>query len=154
MKLSLKYKIQLVLFVVFSFFIFNSDAALNYTEIKKNLKKSTLVLTASIVTDDEELCLGEETTITFEGSEGAPNYIFTYTINAGPEQTISTTGSDNAVSLDFLPTSSGTYTYTLVKVEDSDGTIEDVGEEIVITVTDPPTISFTFTNDGACSNET
>ena len=55
MKLSLKYKIQLVLFVVFSFFIFNSDAALNYTEIKKNLKKSTLVLTASIVTDDEEL---------------------------------------------------------------------------------------------------
>ena len=140
--------------MVFSFFIFNSDAALNYTEIKKNLKKSTLVLTASIVTDDEELCLGEETTITFEGSEGAPNYIFTYTINAGPEQTISTTGSDNAVSLDFLPTSSGTYTYTLVKVEDSDGTIEDEGEEIVITVTDPPTISFTFTNDGACSNET
>ena len=140
--------------MVFSFFIFNSDAALNYTEIKKNLKKSTLVLTASIVTDDEELCLGEETTITFEGSEGVPNYIFTYTINAGSEQIISTTGSDNAVSLDFLPTSSGTYTYTLVKVEDSDGTIEDVGKEIVITVTDPPTISFTFTNDGACSNET
>ena len=152
MKISLKYKIYAVLFIVF--FIFNSDAALNYTEIKKNLKKSTLVLTASIVTDDEELCFGEETTITFEGSEGAPNYIFTYTINAGSELEISTTGSENAVSLNFSPTSSGTYTYTLVKVEDSDGTIEDVDEEIVITVTSPPSISFTFTNDGACSNET
>ena len=140
--------------MVFSFFIFNSDAALNYTEIKKNLKKSTLVLTASIVTDDEELCLGEQSVITFEGFDGVLNYTFTYTINDGSDQIISTTGIENAVSLNFLPTSSGTYKYTLVKVEDSDGTIEDVGEEIVITVTDPPSISFTFTNDGACSNET
>ena len=56
--------------------LLNSYAALNYTEIKKNLKKSTLVLTASIVTDDEELCLGEQTVITFEGFDGDPTSHF------------------------------------------------------------------------------
>ena len=131
--------------------LLNSYAGLNYTEIKK---KPTTTIAASIAAADEELCLGEQTVITFEGFDGDLIYTFTYTLNAGSEQTISTTGIENTVSLNTSITSLGTFTYKLIKVEDSSGDIENLDQEITITVTDAPTISFTFTNDGACSNET
>ena len=154
MKLLLKHKIYAVLFIVVTFFIFNSNAALNFKEIEKFQKKLTLALTASITVDDNELCPGESALITFEGFDGTPNYTFTYIINGGSEEEISTINDENSVTLTAELTTSGTFTYKLIKVEDGNGTIEDVDEEIVITVTDPPSISFTFTNDGACSNET
>ena len=151
MKLLLKHKIYAVLFIVVTFFIFNSNAALNFKEIEKFQKKLTLALTASITVDDNELCPGESALITFEGFDGTPNYTFTYIINGGSEEEISTINDENSVTLTAELTTSGTFTYKLIKVEDGNGTIEDVDEEIVITVTDPPSISFTFTNDGACS---
>jgi len=154
LKLLLKHKIYALLIVAVSFFIFNSNAALNFKKIEKFQKKLTLSLNASITIDDNELCLGEQAVITFEGFNGSPNYTFTYTINGGPEEEISTTNDETSITLSTELTTSGTFTYKLIKVEDGNGTIEDVDEEIVITVTDPPTISFTFTNDGACSNET
>ena len=154
MKLLLKHKIYALLIVAVSFFIFNSNAALNLKKIEKFQKKLTLSLNASITIDDNELCLGEQAVITFEGFDGSPNYTFTYTINGGPEEEISTTDEETSISYTTELTTSGTFTYKLIKVEDGNGTIEDVDEEIVITVTDPPTISFTFTNDGACSDET
>ena len=154
MKLLLKHKIYAVLFIVVTFFIFNSDAALNFKKIEKFKKSLSLDLTASITVDDNELCPGETALITFEGFDGTPNYTFTYTINGGDEVEISTINDENSVTLSTELTTSETFTYKLIKVEDGNGTIEDVDEEIVITVTDPPTISFTFTNDGACSGET
>ena len=154
MKLLLKHKIFAVLFIVVTFFIFNSNAALNFKEIEKFQKKLTLALTASITVDDNELCPGESALITFEGFDGTPNYTFTYIINGGSEEEISTINDENSVTLTAELTTSESFTYKLIKVEDGNGTIEDVDEEIVITVTDPPSISFTFTNDGACSGET
>ena len=85
MKLLLKHKIYAVLFIVVTFFIFNSDAALNFKKIEKFKKSLSLDLTASITVDDNELCPGETALITFEGFDGTPNYTFTYTINGGDE---------------------------------------------------------------------
>jgi PKD repeat protein len=153
LKLILKHKIYVVLFLISLFSIFNSDAALNFKKIEKFQKSLTLPLNASITVDDNELCPGEQSVITFEGFDGSPNYTFTYTINGGPEEEISTTDEETSISYTTELTTSGTFTYKLIKVEDGNGTIEDVDEEIVITVTDPPTISFTFSNDGACSGE-
>jgi len=77
LKLLLKHKIYALLIVAVSFFIFNSNAALNFKKIEKFQKKLTLSLNASITIDDNELCLGEQAVITFEGFDGSPNYTFT-----------------------------------------------------------------------------
>ena len=138
--LSHKSKTYAIFFFLLCGVLLNSYAGFSYSKMLVLFSNPI----ATISSSSSEICENEIAIITFEGSEGAPNYIFTYTINAGSEQTISTTGSENAVSLNFSTTSSGTYTYTLVKVEDSDGAIEDVDEEIVITVTSPPSISFTL----------
>ena len=113
--------------------------------------------TATITVTNTEFCLGEQTTITFEGADGNPNYSFTYTLNGGAEQTITTENSEISVTLNSEITASGTYTYSLIGVTDSSdgGSITEINDqEITITVTDPPTVDFDFTNDNACSGET
>ena len=141
------------LFLIYAMLL-NSYAGLNYTEIKINKKKLTTTITPSIAAAADELFLGEQTVITFEGFDGDPLHTFTYTLNGGSDETISTTNDENSVTLNTSIISLGTFTYTLIKVEDSFGNIEIVDQDLTITVTDPPTISFVFTNDGACSNET
>ncbi len=58
-------------------------------------------------------------TITFTGSGGTAPYRFTYRINGGPLQTITTTGPSNIATLTVPTTTAGTYTYSLVKVENT-----------------------------------
>ncbi|WGK94414.1 MULTISPECIES: PKD-like domain-containing protein [Flavobacterium] len=57
-------------------------------------------------------------TITFTGANGVAPYIFTYKINGGNNQTITTT-SGNTVSLNVSSANSGSFVYTLVSVQDS-----------------------------------
>ncbi len=83
------------LFLIYAMLL-NSYAGLNYTEIKK---KPTTTIAASIAAADEELCLGEQTVITFEGFDGDPLHTFTYTLNGGSDETISTTNDENSVTL-------------------------------------------------------
>ncbi|MCF8222353.1 MAG: gliding motility-associated C-terminal domain-containing protein, partial [Bacteroidales bacterium] len=59
--------------------------------------------------------------ITFTGSSGTAPYTFTYTVNEGPEQTI-TTDSGNPVNLAVPTAVPGTYTYELISVQDA-GTV-------------------------------
>ena len=56
--------------------------------------------------------------ITFTGTNGIAPYTFTYTINGGANQTISTT-SGNSVSIDVPTSVVGVFTYTLVSVSSS-----------------------------------
>ncbi|WP_333875650.1 GEVED domain-containing protein [Flavobacterium sp.] len=58
--------------------------------------------------------------ITFTGANGTAPYTFTYTLNGGANQTIVSLGNVATIA---VPTSSaGTYTYTLVSVQDSSST--------------------------------
>ena len=59
--------------------------------------------------------------ITFNGSGGTAPYTFTYKLNNGANQTI-TTISGNSISINVSTSSAGTYTYSLVGVSESSGT--------------------------------
>lgn len=57
--------------------------------------------------------------ITFTGAGGTTPYTFTYTINGGSNLTISTTGSNNSVTVLQSTSSAGTFEYSLVSVADA-----------------------------------
>jgi len=57
--------------------------------------------------------------ITFTGTYGTPPYTFTYKINTGSNQTISTTSGSSSVVLDAPTDIAGTFIYTLVGVRES-----------------------------------
>ena len=59
--------------------------------------------------------------ITFTGAGGTALYTFTYKINNGSDQTVATT-SGNSVTVSALTLAAGTYTYTLVSVQDASST--------------------------------
>ncbi|NNT72878.1 hypothetical protein HKT18_11680 [Flavobacterium sp. IMCC34852] len=59
--------------------------------------------------------------VTFTGSAGTAPYTFTYKLNGGSNQTITTT-SGNSVSLTIPTNTVGSYIYTLVSVQDSSTT--------------------------------
>jgi gliding motility-associated-like protein len=64
------------------------------------------------------VCQGDASqTITFTGANGSSEYEFTYSLNGGANQTITTSGS-NTVTITVPTTASGTFTYTLLAVED------------------------------------
>lgn len=58
--------------------------------------------------------------ITFTGSTGTSPYTFTYSINGGVAQTVTTT-TGNSVSVAVPTTLAGTFTYTLIGVQESSG---------------------------------
>lgn len=59
--------------------------------------------------------------ITFTGGAATPPYTFTYNINGGPNQTVTTT-SGNSVTVAVPTGTAGTFTYNLVSVQESSGT--------------------------------
>ena len=58
--------------------------------------------------------------ITFTGANGTAPFTFTYTINGGPNQVITTT-SGNTVTLPVPTGTAGTFVYNLVSVQESSG---------------------------------
>lgn len=75
-------------------------------------------LPSATITQDAVVCQNDQSpTITFTGMNGTSDYQFTYTLNGGANQTISSTnGSDATVS---VPTNTaGTFSYNLVSVQD------------------------------------
>ncbi|NBR37671.1 MAG: PKD domain-containing protein, partial [Chitinophagales bacterium] len=61
--------------------------------------------------------------ITFTGSDGNPPYVFTYNINGGASQTISTTGSATSVDLSVPTNTVGAFVYNLTGVVDINNTV-------------------------------
>lgn len=88
--------------------------------------------------------------ITFTGANGTAPYTFTYSVNGGPSQTITTT-TGSSVQL-FAPTNTvGTFVYTLLSVTDAGSTIcsQLQSGTATITVWPLPTAGFT-TNSPVC----
>src|SRR5690554_1720260 len=103
--------------------------------------------TASI-SGNAEVCLGDaEPTITFTGANGTAPYTFTYNINGGANQTVSSTGNTATV---LAPTNTdGTFTYNLVSVEDASSTScsQSQSGSVTITVNPLPTASISGNTD-------
>lgn len=100
--------------------------------------------TASI-SGSTEVCLNAPSPdITFIGATGSAPYTFTYNINGGPNQTVSTTAG-NSVTVSVPTAVAGTFTYNLVSVLDGSSTLcsqAQTGAATVI-VNPLPTSSFT-----------
>jgi len=93
---------------------------------------------------------GTEPLITFTGANGTSPYTFTYKINGGADQTISTS-SGNSVTVSAPITVTGTFNYTLVKVSTFDGCSQVQSGTVTIHVASKPTAAITGTTT-ICQN--
>ncbi|MGL2963889.1 PKD domain-containing protein [Flavobacterium sp. RSB2_4_14] len=89
--------------------------------------------------------------ITFTGSGGTAPYNFTYTINGGANQTISTTGNNSVVTLNAPTGTAGTFTYALVSVSDSQppNNPVNVTGSAVVTINPQPNANMGGTGSGS-----
>ncbi len=66
-----------------------------------------------------QVCInGTSPVITFTGANGTAPYVFTYTINGGASQQVTSAGSTAVAAISAPTTSAGTFTYTLTNVKD------------------------------------
>jgi gliding motility-associated-like protein len=98
----------------------------------------------ALVTGTTEVCLNvTEPVITFTGGNGTAPYTFTYTINNGAQQTITSTGDVATIT---IPTNSvQNYTVNLINVEES-GTLtcsQTINENATVSVHPFPVVSIT-----------
>ena len=91
--------------------------------------------------------------VVFTGSLAVAPYTFTYTVNGGSIQTITTT-SGNAVSLPVSTTNAGSNIYALVSVMDANGCPKSVTTSITVTVKALPVASTVTPEVTICSATT
>ncbi len=99
---------------------------------------------------------GSAPAITFTGSGATAPYTFTYSINGGVSQTV-TTVSGNSVTVTAPTTTAGTYTYALLDVKESSGTacINTAAGSAVITVNPQPAkAAIAAPNHHLCNGDT
>ena len=105
------------------------------------------------VSGTTEVCLnGASPQITFTGATGTAPYTFTYTINGGANQMVTTT-SGNSVSVAVPTGTVGTYTYNLVSVQDASPALcsQNQAGAAIVNVKQLPTASITG-NNTVCQN--
>lgn len=104
------------------------------------------------ITGTTTVCVNDPSpVIIFTGSAGTAPYTFTYTINGGSNQTISTTAG-NSVTINAPTSASGTFTYAVVGVMDASGmACGSANTNAVITVNPLPVSTITGTTS-VCLN--
>jgi trimeric autotransporter adhesin len=107
----------------------------------KTFKLTVTSTATATVTGTAAVCLnGTRQTITFTGANGTAPYTFTYNINGGANQTVSTTAASASVTV-LAPTNiAGAFTYNLVNVKDANCGQPQTGSA-TITVNALPVVS-------------
>ncbi|MGB3006298.1 MAG: PKD domain-containing protein, partial [Chitinophagaceae bacterium] len=77
------------------------------------------------ITGNTTVCINTspEPQIIFTASDGKAPYTFTYNINGGPNQTISTTGTNTSVTINVPTNVAGSFQYNLTEVKNSGSTL-------------------------------
>jgi hypothetical protein len=93
--------------------------------------------------------------ISFSGSNGTAPYTFSYQINGGSVQTVSTTALASSVTVNAPTNTPGVYTYSLVSVQDASATAcsNSASGNATITVNQLPVASIAGTTT-VCQNST
>ena len=96
--------------------------------ISQQITKQVIIapIPSATITDNATVCINSlpEPVITFTATDGKTPYTFTYNINGGGSQTISTTGTNTSVTLPSVPTNvAGTFRYNLTEVKNSGSTL-------------------------------
>lgn len=98
-------------------------------------------LATATVTGSTEVCLNETApAITFTGNGGTSPYTFSFKINNGATKTITTTVG-NFIAINQVTDVAGTFTYTLLRVEDASGCGQNQSGTATVKVNPPPTAS-------------
>ena len=123
--------------------VFNYDIEKPIGSFTKS--ETSLPLTGDISVDDQEACLNQTPgpSITFTGSDSDDNfpYTFEYTINDGDVNTISTTDSSPSVSIAAPTSEVGEFTYTLIRITDTNEEEAELDSEITISINSLPEVS-------------
>ncbi|HSK13298.1 MAG TPA: immunoglobulin domain-containing protein, partial [Phnomibacter sp.] len=110
---------------------------------------------ATIAASAPNACVNDALTVTFTGSNSTRPYTFHYTEN-GVSKTISTTGSNDAVSVDLSSYSPGDYEFILTKVTDAAGTLcerDITGQTVAVVVKPRPVVTATPPDNNICSGQ-
>lgn len=108
--------------------------------------------TASIAASTDNVCQhASEPTVTFTGASGRTPYTFTYKVNNGDDQMITTT-SGNSVAVAQPTAINGSFEYTLVRVADANGSTQGQTESTTISVNVLPSASFTYSGTPYCNS--
>lgn len=95
-------------------------------------------LPGASISGTTSVCRGGSAALTFTGVNGTLPYTFTYTINGGAPQFVSTI-SGNSVIVPVNTSNAGVYTYALTQVSDMNGCAAVASGSAVITVNELPT---------------
>ncbi|MEI7423835.1 MAG: PKD-like domain-containing protein, partial [Prolixibacteraceae bacterium] len=107
--------------------------------------------TATIVSNQTVCQNSTAPDITFTGAGGTAPYTFTYHINSGPDQTVTTT-SGNSVTVSQSTAVTGTFTYTLSHVSDANSSSQSQTGTATITVSAVSVALFSYEGTPYCSS--
>ena len=112
-------------------------------------------LPSATVTGTNTVCLNSTPpVIRFTGSNATAPYTFTYTLNGGVQQTVTSAGSDLFADVPVPTTTRGLFTYTLVSVKDASTTACGQSQAGSAAITVLPTPSATITGSTpVCHND-
>ncbi|MCX2583995.1 lamin tail domain-containing protein [Pedobacter sp. MR22-3] len=89
-------------------------------QISKTFKLTATPAATGTITGTTAVCLnGDAPAITFTGANGTAPYTFTYNINGGTSQMVTTAGTSNSVTVNAPANLAGTFTYNLLNVKDA-----------------------------------
>lgn len=101
------------------------------------LQVTVIALTASISGTTSTCQNAASPAVTFTGTGGMVPYTFTYNINGGINNTVTTTAGDTTVTVSVPTTIPGTFAYNLVDVTDSKGYTKAQAGTVKITIKKP-----------------
>jgi gliding motility-associated-like protein len=106
-------------------------------------------LPLATVSGTTEVCVNEVSpVVTFTGSSGTAPYTFTYALNAGPPQSV--TSSGNIIGISVPTSTAGSFTYQLISVRDASSTLcTQLQSSLATVIVHPlPVGNFNITNSG------
>ncbi|MNX11262.1 hypothetical protein D3C86_410190 [compost metagenome] len=109
--------------------------------LTKTFKLTVTSTATATISGTAVVCLnGGAQTITFTGANGTAPYTFTYNINGGTSQSITTAAGNTSVSLSAPASVAGTFAYNLLNVKDANCGQQQTGTATV-TVNTLPVVS-------------
>ena len=113
-------------------------------------------LPIATITGSTEVCEGSVfPDITFTGANGTAPYTFTYSINGGTNQTITTSTADS-ITIAVPTTTPGTDVYTLISVQDGSSTAcaQNQNGTATVIVNPSPTATISSSTTAVCKDAT
>lgn len=140
---------------VFTYELVTVTDAQNCTLTPPSAQTATVTVSSNLtatISGSTDVCQDDTApVITFTAVNGIAPFTFTYKINGGSDQTVSTTGANTTATVNVPTTTAGTFVYTLTNVSGSGGASNTVsGQTATVNVNARPTVA--FSGDPVCQS--